>query len=215
MLRAVLVPSLALLLACTGSGPGAPNEPGDPGAGLGTVTYEVLVYDAFSGAPVADAAVVMGEQWSRTDARGRATMVVIPGPTRIQSYHPEFADYNVPATLPPGGGQLTIGVQLHAPVAFACSMGPGFIRARVRDAQGRKTILRIVQSFAEVDDGAGQVRVVAGGDWRWIALDRQTYEVRVPTQGHGVASVRWNVFDRSLHMEARTCDPWAGPGGTQ
>ena len=214
MRRALLLPSLTLLFACTGSGPGAPNEPDDPGQpGLGTVPYEFLVYDAFSGAPVADAAVVVADQLVRTDVQGLALLRLPPGDARIRSYHPGYADYDARATLPAGGGQLTIPVQLQAPLAFACGLGPGFIRARVRDAQGRKTILRVVQSFAEIDDGAGQVRVVVGGNWRWIALDRQTYEVRVPTDGRPVASVRWSVFDRSLHMQARTCAPELGTGG--
>lgn len=214
MPRALLLPSLAFFLGCTGSGSGAPNQPDDPGGpGLGTVPYEFLVYDAFSGAPVADAAVVVADQLARTDANGLATMILPPGEARIRSFHPAYADHNVATTLPLGGGQLTIAVQLHAPVAFACGLGSGFVRALVRDAQGRKTILRVVQSFAEIDHGAGQVRVVAGSNWRWIALDRQTYEVRVPTNGLPVESIRWSVFDRSLHMQARTCEPELGTGG--
>ena len=214
MRRALLLPSLAFFFACTGSGPGAPNEPDDPGRpGLGTVPYEFVVYDAFTGSPVADAAVVVADQLARTDAQGRAELLLSPGDARIRSYHPAYADYDVPAPLPLGGGQLTIAVQLHAPVAFDCGLGSGFIRARVRDAQGRKTILRVVQSFAEIDDGAGQVRVVAGSNWRWIALDRQTYEVRVPTDGLPAESIRWSVFDRSLHVQAQTCEPELGTGG--
>ena len=216
------IPVLLLAtLACTGTGPGGdsaptgPPAPGDPAAPVaGTQLYTFHATDSLTGGMVDGATMLAGTSAGVTDGGGRVSFRLRPGPLRIHAAHPDYATYSALVTLPHAGGLVAVRLQPLAPAILGCRHHSDSVAARVMDSQGRKTILRVVESYVVLEDAAGGIEEVPGASWRWLPRDEYVYEVRVPSGARlPVVLATWQVYDRDFHVRLDTCR--LNPDGTE